>query len=667
MGKKKSVDETEGGATLAVPDAPDAGASAERGPVVPEGVSVGDTLTVANLTEGTHEIPLALIATAKNPRELFDLAELEELASLMQSFGQEQAIGVYRMDEPDAEGRLFVLIAGERRVRAAMLNQWQTIRAEIRPRMSDKEAYIHRIIENCGRADLSAMEKAKAYVEVLGYFNGDKKQAAVAVGLRSPKAKADSDEGIRVFEQTMQFATSLIIPAMEALAKGPKEPGGISAAHAAHLCRLKDGKHQAEMLAACFEPRAVFNGATHETEPVLISEKELRGKIAARFPKEENRQTELFTGATNGVAKDKNDLDREHQAGLEEQANGMLDRVAAYAPNTGENTSQCGLCGGDIKPGFIGQVDTNFGGDGPGEWVPGCQQCYEHQSETRRKNEAAQTAAPAATEAPKAKDDDAPQDPPESNDYEKLCAERLDRLGKAFDGLAFVDEVSTELLRQIALRACPPMMNYPAVARMFGAGMEANFPNHPPGAPACGVKWQSESKLPRSQWANGTLRAIINTMADKRDRAALVRVLYILLYLPSINPNHPDDDLKILESTSAPKTEAVAAKNPIVRAYVSDADKAPKLQMRSGKPVRCKRNIQTGELAPYSGPKVSDGWEVGNMTEDGDFVLIVNVKPKPTKKSHKPAPKKSDTVNLKKQIESNRAKRNKPTKKKAKK
>lgn len=536
MAKKIAEYDSEDGSvhmTVTVPEAVEALAPA---PTV-------DLLSVANLTDGTHQIPLALIAFGGNPRELFEQDALDSLAASMLAIGQEQPISVYRMDEPDADGKLFALITGERRCRSALIAGWTTIRAEIKPRGEESEIYVRRVIENVQREDLTPMEKAKAYYKVYDYYGKDAKAACVALGLRR---KTDSgDEGVRVFSQTMQFVTHLTPPVMAMLQKGPKD-GGISAAHAALLCRV-DSKFQKEMLDACFEPRTVFNGANHEPIPTLISEKELRGKISARFPKEAEAQGKLFDGAVNGVAKDKNDLDREHQQKLESEATEILEgenEPGVLAAGPLPTRSTCQVCGADATH----RTSEN---------TPVCNACDPER-------------AAAPVEATKAKDDEVAVTPSqESNDYEKLSTERLNRVGKVFDRIDKLEDLDMERLAMIARAIAPPMPNYVALARMFGPSLEPIYPNYPDGAPASGVAVMTEPNLPRRQWANCNIRSLINLMHERQYRHALLRLVYVLLYLPAVNPNYSDADIVSLEQVFP----ELPAKKPTPQRAGRDANK----------------------------------------------------------------------------------------------
>ena len=92
----------------------------------------------------------------EQPRKTFNEEALQELARSMDSNGLLQPITV-RPDEDD-----FILIAGERRWRAAGILGWDTIPAIIRASISDSEAAKLQLSENIVRRDLNPVEEARA-------------------------------------------------------------------------------------------------------------------------------------------------------------------------------------------------------------------------------------------------------------------------------------------------------------------------------------------------------------------------------------------------------------------------------------------------------------------------------------------------------------------------
>lgn len=96
----------------------------------------------------------------QQPRRHFDPAALAELsASIKAHGGVEQPIVVTLNGGPNS----YILVSGERRWRATQQAGLPTIDAIIKPKKSDRELAESALLENLHRADLSAVEEARAY------------------------------------------------------------------------------------------------------------------------------------------------------------------------------------------------------------------------------------------------------------------------------------------------------------------------------------------------------------------------------------------------------------------------------------------------------------------------------------------------------------------------
>ena len=124
-----------------------------------------------------REIPVDMID--RNPfqtRSQVDEAELAELAASIVANGVVQPILV----RPQGDGR-FQLIAGERRWRASQLAKRLTIPAILR-QVSDEQAMEITIVENLQRADLNAMDQARAFERLSTEFHMTQEQIATRTG-----------------------------------------------------------------------------------------------------------------------------------------------------------------------------------------------------------------------------------------------------------------------------------------------------------------------------------------------------------------------------------------------------------------------------------------------------------------------------------------------------
>ncbi len=134
---------------------------------------------VAMETEGgkPREIPIDQID--RNPfqtRSQMNEEQLAELAASITANGVVQPVLV----RPLANGR-FQLIAGERRWRASQLAGKPTIPAILR-QVSDEQAMEITIVENLQRADLNAMEQARAFERLSRDFHMTQEQMALRTG-----------------------------------------------------------------------------------------------------------------------------------------------------------------------------------------------------------------------------------------------------------------------------------------------------------------------------------------------------------------------------------------------------------------------------------------------------------------------------------------------------
>lgn len=111
------------------------------------------------ITQTIQEIPINKIHPGRNPRKRFDPEKLQELAQSIAERGLKQPIVV----EPHKDG--YILVMGERRLRAHKLLQRSTIEAYVRAQTNHngRERFLDAVIENDQRADMTAIERARAY------------------------------------------------------------------------------------------------------------------------------------------------------------------------------------------------------------------------------------------------------------------------------------------------------------------------------------------------------------------------------------------------------------------------------------------------------------------------------------------------------------------------
>jgi ParB family transcriptional regulator, chromosome partitioning protein len=123
------------------------------------------------------DIPIELIrANPDQPRKIFEDKELMELCDSIKEFGVIQPIIVKR----DNKG-LYIVIAGERRLRAAALAGLKKIPAIIRD-ADDRDSALLALVENVQREDLNYIEEASAYKRLMEEHGLTQTEIAKRVG-----------------------------------------------------------------------------------------------------------------------------------------------------------------------------------------------------------------------------------------------------------------------------------------------------------------------------------------------------------------------------------------------------------------------------------------------------------------------------------------------------
>lgn len=174
-----------------------------------------------------REIPVSSIRpNPAQPRRTFDHDDLETLAGSIAAHGVLQPVIVVE------EGEGFMLIAGERRLRAVAELGLETIPAIVRT-ANEQERLELALVENIQRSDLTALEEAHAYRHLIDDFGLTQERIAQRVG-RSRPAVANT---LRILD------TAPLV--QQAVADGT-----ISGGHAKALAGLDSHSHQEVVLAS---------------------------------------------------------------------------------------------------------------------------------------------------------------------------------------------------------------------------------------------------------------------------------------------------------------------------------------------------------------------------------------------------------------------------------
>ncbi len=169
---------------------------------------------------GFAVIPIERVsANPHQPRSVFDEEALASLAASIIEVGVLQPIIVR-----EAEDGYYTLVAGERRWRAAKKVGLTEIPSIIRE-SDDRSLLTEALVENLQREDLSPLEEATAYQELLEDF-----------GL------THEEVGNRVGKSRSAITNSLRLLQLPAAIQGKLERGELSAGHARALLGLEDRK-----------------------------------------------------------------------------------------------------------------------------------------------------------------------------------------------------------------------------------------------------------------------------------------------------------------------------------------------------------------------------------------------------------------------------------------
>ena len=121
-------------------------------------------------------IPISRIQTdPKQPRKTFNKEELQSLADSISQYGVLSPINVRQ------DGLMYIIIAGERRWRAARLAGLKEIPAKIEE-VDDKTHRMLSLIENIQREDLNPIEEGMAYASILDQYDMTQEELSSAIG-----------------------------------------------------------------------------------------------------------------------------------------------------------------------------------------------------------------------------------------------------------------------------------------------------------------------------------------------------------------------------------------------------------------------------------------------------------------------------------------------------
>jgi len=206
---------------------------------------------------GLAEIPLDLLhPNPEQPRRHFDRTALAELAESIARHGVLQPLLV---SEDGANG--YVVIAGERRWRAAQAAGLKTVPAVIRERLGARDELALALVENLQRRDLSPLEEARAFEHLRSEHGLSQAEIADQVGM-DRSTVANSLRLLRLPEEIQELV----------------ETGRLSAGHGRALLALPDDESRLE-----WARRGVAEGlSVRELEAAAAERKKTSGESRVR-------------------------------------------------------------------------------------------------------------------------------------------------------------------------------------------------------------------------------------------------------------------------------------------------------------------------------------------------------------------------------------------------
>jgi ParB family chromosome partitioning protein len=190
------------------------------GPAAASGEAGDEAPAAAPPSEGSlRTVPIeALSPGPEQPRKRFDPALLAELARSIETQGIIQPIVVSPVATPPGQPRRYLIVAGERRWRAAQQAGLHEVPVVVRE-VDDDERLELALVENIQRADLNPIEEARAYSQLLqlrGWTQDEmagrvgKDRSTIANALRLLRLPEKVQEMVREGQLSMGHARTLL-------------------------------------------------------------------------------------------------------------------------------------------------------------------------------------------------------------------------------------------------------------------------------------------------------------------------------------------------------------------------------------------------------------------------------------------------------------------------
>jgi len=221
-----------------------------------------------------------IIPNRQQPRTIFNDEKISELAESIKEHGVIQPIVVRRIDNG------YELIAGERRFRAIKLLEIETIPAIVRSYDDVTTASIA-IIENIQREDLTSIEEAQAYRQLMNLHGTTQSDLANQIG----KSQSTIANKVRLLNLTQEVQDAIL-------------KRKISERHARTLLSVKNESMQIKLLTTIIEKGLNVSQTEKLIEDYLIpKEKKQKAMTITKIPRNFKLAMNTFNQAAQMVEK----------------------------------------------------------------------------------------------------------------------------------------------------------------------------------------------------------------------------------------------------------------------------------------------------------------------------------------------------------------------------
>jgi ParB family chromosome partitioning protein len=188
------------------------------------------TEDVDELLQGVKHVPIEFVrSSSRNPRQLFNESDLEDLTASIRERGIIQPI-IVRPVAGAADA--YEIVAGERRWRAAQRAGKHTVPVIVL-KLTDREALELSIVENIQRSDLNALEEARGYAQLASEYGYN-----------------HADIGRLIGKSRSHVANTLRLLALPEHVRELLTAGALTAGHARALLSVKDPDAVADRIVA---------------------------------------------------------------------------------------------------------------------------------------------------------------------------------------------------------------------------------------------------------------------------------------------------------------------------------------------------------------------------------------------------------------------------------